>query len=177
MTFRRVVAVLCGVALVGAGAVAADMKIGYINSEEIFERYEGTAAAQEQFNREVARWEQEASDRQKEITTLRDQLEKQSLLLSSERKKDLEDKLRNKLAEYEKFLASKFGQQGEAVVKNTELTRPIIEKINEIIERIAREERYDFIFDTRSGGVVFAKKTYDLTDRVLGLLNKENPSR
>lgn len=177
MNRKGTVVAMIVAALAMVTTVSAELKIGYINSEEIFEKYEGTAEAQEKFNKEVAKWEQDATERQKEITALKEQLEKQSLLLSSERKKEMEDNLRNKLAEYQKFLTSKFGQKGEAIDKNTELTKPIIDKINVIIEKIAREERYDFIFDTRSGGVVFAKKAYDLTERVLNLLNKEQSAQ
>jgi outer membrane protein len=156
-----------------AGCVLAEMKIGYINSQQIFENYQGTKEAQEKFNKEVAKWEQEASDRQKEIKDLKEQLDKQSLLLSSERKKDMEERLQTKAAEYQKFVEQKLGQNGEAISKNEELTKPIVDKINKILEKIAQDENYDYIFDARSGGVVFAKKTYNLTERVIGLLNKE----
>lgn len=151
----------------------AELKIGYINSEEIFQEYEGTKEAQEKFNKEVAKWEQDASKKQKEIKDLKEQIDKQSLLLSAERKKSLQDSLENKMADYQKFLQEKFGQKGEALSKNEELTKPIIEKINKIIEKIAKEENYDYIFDARAGGIVFAKKAYDLSERVLGLLGKE----
>ena len=169
---RRLVmagALLCSVASLSF----AEMKIGFINSEEIFEKYAGTKDAQDKFNKEVAKWEQEASERQKEMKDLKDQLEKQSLLLSAERKKEIEDKLKQNMVEYQEFLQKKFGQEGEAVSKNEELTKPIIERINVILEKIAKEENCDYIFDTRAGGVVYAKKAYNLTERVLNLLNKE----
>jgi outer membrane protein len=157
---------------VTASLAVAEMKIGYINSEEIFSRYEGTKDAQDKFNKEVAKWEQDASDRQKEMKDMKEQLEKQSLLLSSDRKKELESQLQQKLIDYQEFLQTKFGQKGDAISKNEELTKPIVEKINVVIEKIAKEENYDYILDARSGGVVFAKKTYDLTERVITILNK-----
>ncbi len=160
-------------ALMSVITVSAELKIGYINSETIFAEYEGTKEAQEKFNKEVAKWEQEATKRQQEIKNLKEQLDKQSLLLSNERKKALEDSLNQKMVSYQKFLQDKFGQKGEALEKNEELTKPIVEKINRIIERIAREENYDYIFDARAGGIVFAKKVYDLNQRVLEALNKE----
>lgn len=151
----------------------AELKIGFINSESIFQEFDGTKEAQDKFNKEVAKWEQDASNKQKDIKDLKEQIDKQSLLLSGERKKALEDSLENKMALYQKYLQEKFGQKGEALTKNEELTKPIIEKINKIIEKIAKEENYDYIFDARAGGVVFAKKAYDLSERVLGLLSKE----
>ncbi|MCX7726390.1 MAG: OmpH family outer membrane protein, partial [Chitinispirillaceae bacterium] len=82
----------------------AELKIGYINSEIIFSEYEGTKEAQEKFNKEVAKWEQQASKMQQEIKDLKEQIDKQSLLLSSERKKALEDSLNQKMIQYQKFL-------------------------------------------------------------------------
>jgi outer membrane protein len=170
---RRIVCSGIGIALVAASVLHAEMKFGYINSEEIFAEYEGTKEAQTKFNNEVAKWEQEATKKQQEIKDLKEQIDKQSLLLSAERKKALEDSLNQKMVTYQKFLQDKFGQKGEALEKNEELTKPIIEKINRIIEKIAKEENFDFIYDARPGGIVFAKKVYDLNPRVLEALNKE----
>jgi outer membrane protein len=152
---------------------SAELKFGFINVEEIFKNYSGTKDAQEKFDKEVAKWEQDASGRQKEIKDIKDQLEKQSLLLSSERKAELEAKLKQKMVEYQDFLQTKFGQKGEVLSKNEELTKPIVEKINKIIEKIAKDENYDFIMDARAGGVIYGKPAYDLTSRVLAVLNKE----
>lgn len=151
----------------------AELKIGYINSEMIFTEYEGTKLAQEKFNKEVAKWEQDASKKQKELKDLKEQLDKQSLLLSAERKKELEDSLNTKMVAYQEFLQQKFGQKGEALSKNEELTKPILERIQKIIDKIAADENYDFIFDARAGGIVHAKPAYELNKRVLELLNKE----
>lgn len=171
--YGRLAALAVAMLCFSVAPVLAELKMGFISSEEIFERYQGTKAAQEKFNKEVAAWEQEAEERQKEMREMKEQLEKQSLLLSGERKAEIEEKLKQKMVEYQQFLQSKFGKQGDAIRKNEELTKPIIERINKIIEKIAKEENYDFIFDTRAGGVVYAKKAYNLTDRVLNLLNKQ----
>lgn len=165
---------IAGIAVIGTIATtSAELKIGYINSEQIFRDYEGTKQAQEKFNKEVARWEQEATKMQKDIKDLQEQLEKQSLLLSEERKSEIQAQLQEKMIEYQKFLQEKFGQQGEALKKNEDLTRPIVEQINVILEDIAKAENYDFVFDARNGGLVWAKPAYDLTERVLQILNKE----
>lgn len=160
--------------IVCAGVASyGELRIGYINSEKIFQEYEGTKSAQQKFNKEVAKWEQEATEKKKKIKELSEQLEKQSLLLSEARKKEIENQLKQEYAEYEKFLQSKFGQQGEVLKKNQDLTKPIVLKINVILEQIAKTDNYDFIFDVRNGGLVWAKTTYDLTSRVLQILSKE----
>ncbi|MBD3321417.1 MAG: OmpH family outer membrane protein [Chitinivibrionales bacterium] len=171
--FSRLMKMTIVVILCGSSLIFAELKIGFINSQKIFKEYEGTQDAQAKFDKEAAKWEQEATDRQKEIKELQAQLEKQSLMLSTERRKELEDKIKQKYLEYQKFLQEKFGQEGEVVKKNVELTKPIIEKMRVIIDKIAKEEHYDYIIDESAGGVIFAKKGYDLTGRVLKVLNAE----
>lgn len=164
----RVFVVLGVLALAASG----ELKIGYINSEKILAEYQGTKDAEDKLKKEYAKWEQEATERQKKMQEMKDQLEKQSLLLSVERKKELEDNLQQEMIEYQKFLQQKFGQQGEASQKSDDLLRPIIDRINEILDKIAKKENYDFILDAR-GGVVYAKKAYDLTEKVLQVLSAE----
>ncbi|MGA3050779.1 MAG: OmpH family outer membrane protein [Chitinispirillaceae bacterium] len=158
---------------IAALSASAQLKMGYVNSEIILSKYAGTKEAQDKFNKEQAKWEQEGSQRKNEVTALKDQIDKQSLLLSAERKKELEDSLQQKYIQYQQFLQDKFGQKGEIYTKEEELMKPIIDKINLIIQKIAKDENYDFIFDARASGVVYAMPKYDLTERVLLLLNKE----
>jgi len=150
----------------------AELKIGFINSEKILLDYEGTKSAEEKLKKEYAKWEQEATERQKKMKEMKEQLDKQSLLLSAERKKEIESELEREYIEYNKFLQEKFGQQGDAAKRNDELLRPIIEKINKILDKIAKNENYDFIFDAK-GAVVYAKKAYDLNEKVVQALNAE----
>ena len=158
---------------IAALSASAQLKMGYVNSEIILSKYAGTKEAQDKFNKEQAKWEQEGSQRKNEVTALKDQIDKQSLLLSAERKKELEDSLQQKYIQYQQFLQDKFGQKGEIYTKEEELMKPIIDKINLIIQKIAKDENYDFFFDARANGVVYAMPKYDLTERVLLLLNKE----
>jgi outer membrane protein len=162
--------VLTGALISGAWA---ELKMGYINSAVILAEYEGTKVAEQKMQKEYAKWEQEATERQKEMQTLKDQMEKQSLLLSDERKKEIQAQLETKMADYQKFLGEKFGQQGEYGKKYEELTKPIVERINKIIEQIAKTDNYDFIFDVQNGGLIWAKQAYDLTSRVLQVLSAE----
>ena len=151
-------------------ATFAELKIGYINSEKILAEYSGTKAAEEELKKQYAKWEQEATLRQQKMKEMQAQLEKQSLLLSAEKKKEIEATLQQAMAEYQKFLQEKFGQEGEAAKANDVLLKPIVAKINTILETIAKNENYDFILDSK-GGVVFAKKAYDITEKVIQTLN------
>lgn len=159
--------------LVAAVSVPAEMKVGYINSDAILAKYEGAKEIKDKLDKQVAKWEQEASKRQNEMKAMKDQIDKQSLLLSTERKKELEDSLQAKYVAYQQFLQEKFGQKGEAYAKQEELSKPMVDKIMAIIQKIAKDENFDFIFDAKGGAIVYALPKYDLTERVIVLLNKE----
>lgn len=156
--------------MVFAGSVCAQLKLGYVDSDAVLEQYGGMKAAEEEFNKYRQKVEQEASKKEENIRKMQENLEKQALLLSEDRKRQIQKDMQDSLMSYQKFLQDKFGQQGEAAQKNNELLRPIVEKINGIIRKIATDENYDFIFDSKAG-LIHAKKSYDLTDKVIRALN------
>ncbi|MBL8025403.1 MAG: OmpH family outer membrane protein [Fibrobacteres bacterium] len=149
-----------------------DMKIGFIRSDYIFSEVKETKDAQAKYDKEVAKWEQDAESKKKKLTELNDQLEKQGLLMSEAKKKELREQISTLYAEYQQFVQKIFGQGGEAYKKNTEFTKPILKKINMLLDEIGKAEGYDFIFDATSGGMVYAKEAYDLSDRIIKELNK-----
>jgi outer membrane protein len=164
----------CTVILALAVSVSmAEMKVGMVNSKTIFEKYEGYKEAQEKLKKEEAKWDQSISNRYKEIRNLKEQLNQQSLLMSNERKKKMQDSIDVLEALTHQEEQKYYGKKGEGNAKNEELSKQIVEKVNAIIEKIAKEENYDMIFDVRAGGVIYALPKYDLTERVIMLLGKE----
>jgi outer membrane protein len=154
---------------------AADLKIAHVDSKMIFDKYAETTKAQKEYDKQVAKWEQEAAAKQKDLMDLKDKLEKQSLLLSDEKKKELEADFLKKKSEYEQFVQKIYGKEGQLFQKNQEISDPIIQKIKKTIQDVANQEGYDMVFDRAAGAVVYWKKDNDLTQKVLDLLNKENP--
>ncbi len=72
----------------------------------------------------------------------------------------------------DKYRLEKLGPQGEFYKKNLELTQPLYDKIDQVIQKIGQAEGYDYILDVVQGVVLYAKPEYDITDRVLEELNK-----
>ncbi len=160
-------------ALVGTltAALAGDFKVGYINSQEIFAKYRGTEDAQRRFDQEKARLEQELERKKREIDDLRATIDRQSLLMSEETKRERLAELERKEREFQQSYFEYFGEDGRIVRLNAELTRPIIEKMTTILNRIGAEEKYTFIFDVAQGGIVYAEEGLDLTQRIIDELN------
>jgi outer membrane protein len=158
--------------LVAGLAGAADgMRIAHVDSKLIFEGYKGTRKAQEEYDRQVAKWEQQASLLQKEVASIKERLDKQSLMLSEEKKRELEAEFARKETELKGFIDRIYGRTGELLTENEKVSAPIVALIRKAVDEIALAEGYDMVLDRATGAVLFWKKEHDLTQKVLDYLN------
>jgi outer membrane protein len=172
---KMIVVILIAAIMVPVSAIsllAQDVKIGYIDSIKIFAEYSETQEAERLYRLEVDQWTAQKQRTEQEIVRLRDELQAQSLMLSEEKKAEKKLELDRKMAEYEQFMAETFGDDGLAARRNKDLTQPIVEKINRILEDLGKELGYTMIFDVANANVVYADKTLDLTEVVLTKLNE-----
>jgi outer membrane protein len=151
---------------------AQEGKLGYIDSMRLRAEFKEFEDAQVQFDKDIARWEAEADSMKKEMDSLQADLDKKGLLYSETTKKEKKDELESLKAKYQKFVSDTFGPGGKADSRNAELTKPIIDKINQVLEKLAIENNYAMIFDSVSGNIAYANKALDLTDKVLEELQK-----
>ena len=167
---RRLVIVLA--MLMACTAFAEDgLRIAHVDSKLIFDGYKGTKKAQEEYDRQVAKWEQQGNLLQKELAAIKEKLDKQVLMLSDEKKRELEAEYNKKDTELKNFIDRVYGRKGELITENEKVSAPIIQLIRKAINEIALQEGYDMVVDRATGAVVFWKKENDLTNKVLEYLN------
>jgi outer membrane protein len=173
-TFMTWIGALLAIAILGsANPAAAQLKLGYIDSQKILGSYKEAQDAQKQLQDLNRRWEEEAANMQKELQAKLDELESQALLLSDERKREKETELQNLNIRLQQFQQDKWGAQGEVYTKRAELMQPVIDKINTVIKKIGTEDKYDYIFDVINANILHVSDSQpDLTGRVLEELNK-----
>ncbi|MEW5925410.1 MAG: OmpH family outer membrane protein [Candidatus Zixiibacteriota bacterium] len=146
-------------------------KFGYIDSNRIFAEYKEWAKAQEEFNTQYKAWDDEAKEMQKEYEDMIDEYDKQKLILSAEKKKEREAAIEAKRQSLDAFTREIFGPGGTAERKNKTLVQPLVDKINAAIEQVATEGNFDFIFTSEA--LAYAKKDFDITDKIIELLEEE----
>jgi Skp family chaperone for outer membrane proteins len=155
---------------------AADVlaqKLAYINSQKILASYKESQDAQERLDKINKEWETEAREMQKQFQEQGEQLESQRLLLSEERQKEKQQELQNLYMKIQQFQNEKWGQNGEFLKKQDEVMQPVLDKINTAIRKVGEDERFDYIFDTVAGNILYASPNQtDLTDLVLEELEK-----
>ena len=155
-----------------ASTSSQEGKIGYVDSMRLRTEFKGFTDAQAKFDQDVKAWEDEAAEMKKTLDSLEKDIEETSLILSEAKRKEKEDSLSAQERRYQKFTNDVFGPGGKAEKRNAELTKPILDKINLVLEKIATDEDIIMIFDSVNGNIAYAKKNLDLTDLVLEELDK-----
>ncbi len=150
-----------------------NLKIAHVDSKVVFDSYKGTKAAQDDYDTQVKKWERQATRMQKTVEEMKQKLEKQSLLLSVKKKKELQERIDVEEKDFQIFVQKIYGREGDLTKKNEEFSKPIIKKIKEVIQEIAKQYDYDLVLDRSAGAVVFWKAEQDFTDKVISELNKE----
>jgi outer membrane protein len=164
MTIRMVVAL----ALVCPVLAFAQSKVGHINSEQIMQTLPEAQDAQKSLDNMVQQWESEIQKMQADWKKKFDEYDKKKLILTDQARADREKELRELEASIADYRNKKFGQNGELFQKQNEVMKPIQNKMFKILEDIAKEDGYDYIFD-KSGEILllYANDKNDLTQQVL----------
>ena len=119
----------------------------------------------------MSKWEQQANLLQKELAAIKEKIDKQLLMLSDEKRRELEADYKKKDTELKNFIDRVYGRNGELISENEKISGPIIQLIRKAVNEIALQEGYDMVVDRATGSVLFWKKENDLTQKVLDYLN------
>jgi outer membrane protein len=146
----------------------SQQKIGHINSEQIMQALPEAQDAQKSLDNLVSQWEGELQKMQADWKKKFDEYDKKKLILTDQARADQEKELRQMEQNIADYRNKKFGQNGELFQKQNEVMKPIQNKIFSVLEDIAKEDGYDYVFD-KSGEILllYTNDKYDLTQKVL----------
>lgn len=146
----------------------AQGKIGWINSATIMEKLPEAQDAQRQLDNLVADWQNELAKMQNDWQRKYEEYDKKKLILTDQLRAQTEKELQELDKKIAEFRTKKFGQNGELFTKQNELMKPVQNKIFKIVQDIAKEDDYDYIFDKSADILImYSNDKYDLTLKVL----------
>jgi outer membrane protein len=164
MTVLKSVAIAAALAAAATLAQAQELKIGYVNSEQVLRDANPAKAAQTRLQAEFGKREKELADQASRLKAAGDKLEKDAPTLSeserSRRQRELLDQDREfqrKRREFQEDLNQR---------KNEELS-VVVERANRVIKQIFDTEKYDLIVQD----AIHASPRIDITRKVIDALN------
>ena len=150
---------------------SAQLKIGIINTAIIMQDFSEMMEVQKQVEALQQKHSKELMDLENELKAKSKRFESQNLLLSDERKKQMQQELEEL---YRKGVQYQQDAGVEIQNKSKELSEPIIKKINDTIGKISANEKFDLVFDVVNMGILYSNpdKAEDITQKVIDELNK-----
>ena len=159
-----------------ASFALADVKIGYVDSNEIMNNFDEVRQVQADLEKEQRRLESEFNELVFDLDSLKQDYDRQRLLMSDTRRNEKENEIVNKEKSVQKFQLDKFGPEGDIYRIQNGLLKPVLAKIDAAIQKVGSERGYDFILDAMSGALLYALDSHNLTEDVMDELAKATGS-
>lgn len=160
---RSTMAIICAGSLLAQSAWAADLKLGYVNPERVYTETQAAKRIEATLQQEFGAQQQKLHTMQQEGLKL--QQEVQSGKLRGTAQQQAEAKLQAASQAY-RIAAARLAE--EYSLRRNEEFAALQSNANDIIRNIAEREKYDLILQE----AVFVSGKYDITDRVIRLLDE-----
>ena len=143
----------------------------YVDSQKLMMSYNGMKDARSEFESKAAAWKANLDTLNMQVeTTIRDYEAKKNKL-SGEERRVTEELIRTKQQQY---LNYEQVVQEKVQAEDKELSRKVMEKVNEYLKKYGKQKGYKIIFAaTQYGNIVYAEDGIDVTDEVIKGLNAE----
>ena len=147
----------------------AEMKIGFINAQKVFETSKPGKEAQKILEEYVGSRQKVIDIDKAELERLQEELIKQGSILTPEARKEKEETLNRKMSDYTKKARE---LEKEVNRKKEEVLTEFNKKFEKMVEALAKKEKYDLILDKNERTVIYGKESLDLTDKVIAEMDK-----
>jgi outer membrane protein len=148
-------------------ASAAELKVGYVQVDKILQEAPQTAESGKKLEKEFSPRTQDLERLQKQIKDMESSLDKDSLTMSENDRRNKERDVSNLKIEFQR--KQRELREDVNLRKNEELGS-LQDRINKAVTAVSEAEGYDLVV---YGGVAYASKKVDITDKVLKSLGKK----
>jgi outer membrane protein len=156
------------------GSVYSQQKIGYVDSKVILETIQDARDAQVNLDNLVQKWKGELQQLNDSLALLKDDFDKKKLILTEKIRQQKEDEIKEQEKKISDFRQDKFGENGEYFQKQTELMKPVQDRVFKAVQDVAKEGGYDFIIDRSTQlMLLYMNDRYDLTQKVIKKLDAQ----
>jgi outer membrane protein len=156
-------------------ASGQNQKIGFIDSDSILELMPEYDGIEQRLRVLSESWQEELTRMDREIEELEELFEAREILYTDEIREERIEEIEMLRRERDEYLEQRFGPDGDYFQQQKELLEPLQRDVFQAVQRVARQEGFDFIFDrTRDVRFLYAEPEWNVTNRVIEELGLEN---
>ena len=145
------------------GVSAAELKVGYVNTQRIFRDAPAAQKAAKKLEGEFAKRDQDLQRMAKQMKELQENLEKNAVTMTESDRRAKEKEFAELSREFQRR-QREFRE--DLNLRQNEENAAVIEKANKAIKQIAETDKFDLILQD----VVWVSPRLDITDRVIKAL-------
>jgi len=155
-------------------AGAQNLKIGYVDSQKIFEGLPEAQEVQKALDTQLGLWQDTLETMSKQYMTEVEAYQAQQAMMSESVKEEKQQMLMRLQQEVADYRTRKFGQTGDAARLRQSMLQPLQAKVLKAIEDMAKEEKLNFVFDKIEDAalLLYAESKFDYTFKVLDFLKR-----
>lgn len=143
-------------------------RIAYIDMDVILSKNKEFITANQLLDEKIAQWKKEIELKKIQLKRIEDQFAVEKILLTPELIADRELEIKDFAAEVVSLQEKRFGPKGDMMIQKNQLLKPVQDQVLSIVQDIAKERKYDFVFDRSSDIIMlYSAKNYDISDLVL----------
>lgn len=154
----------------------SQLKLGYVDSETILNQFPEAIKAQGDLDALTNKWSAQVDSMTLAYQQAIADYQKQQEMMTDEKKLEAQQRIVGMEQQIMDFRRQKFSQgTGEIFREQEKIFSPIKTKIYDAIEKVAKEESMQFVFD-KSGDIIllYADAAFDITFKVLDKLKRGN---
>jgi len=151
-------------------------KFGYIDSDFILGKMAEYQKAQGEIEQLTTGWQKEIEDMSSKVEGLYASFKAEEVLLTEEMRDERQTEIKKKEAELKEYQKKIFGFEGLYFLKKKELVKPLMDKIWDAAEKVAKANRLAIVFDKAAElTMIYTDPRHDYTDFVLEELGLGDP--
>jgi outer membrane protein len=149
--------------LIASGA-GAEMKIGVVDLQKAMELSEEGQKAKAVFQKKVERVQADLKAKQDELTMLKEEIDRQSMLLSEEARVEKQSSYQLGLKDFKRLYED---AQEELRREDAKLSEKILKELQTIIEEYGEKQKYDLILEKTQSGLMHRNSNLDITSKII----------
>ena len=170
-----ILAILTMTACFSTAALAADVaKIGVINFEKILNDSSAGKVSQKQLKEKWTQLQKKLNDEKKSVEDFSLAIERESLVLSPEKKRAKQRELEDRVNDLKRMNAD-FTEEFQ-ILQNKRMNE-IQKDVFEIVNEMGKKQGFLLIVERKVGGVLYAPEQVDITDEVIKLYNAKTAKK
>jgi outer membrane protein len=163
---------LCFLFQNSAFAAGATTKLGVIDLDRCMKESNEGKRVTESLKKELDAMQQKYVKAQKDLSDLQKEIEKQSLMLSSEARENKQNEYDRKNREFG-YLSQDLTEDAQTAQQNA--NQKMLKQLYTVIQTLAKQQSFDLVLEKSNSSILYMSDAIDITDLVIKELNKEKP--